>query len=84
MSLTRVGPGIYVENSNSNSSNSNSSNSNNSSLFSHSSDSNSNSSINEWNEEMPSQKPDFSRKLRFSETRRVRRIDPFGKSRKSI
>ena len=83
MSLTRVGPGIYVENSNSNSSNSNSSNSNNSSLFSHSSDSNSNSSINEWNEEMPSQKPDFSRKLRFSETRRVRRIDPFGKSRKS-
>jgi hypothetical protein len=32
---------------------------------------------------MPRQKPDPSRKLRFSETRRVRRIDPMGKSRKS-
>ena len=76
-----LGPGVYVElNSNSNS---NSSRSTDSSLFSHSSNSNSNSSVNEWNEEMPRQKPDPSRKLRFSETRRVRRIDPMGKSRKS-
>jgi hypothetical protein len=79
MPLIHVGPGVYLEEN----SNSNSSNSNNSSIFSHSSNSNSNSSVNEWNEEMPHNRQDPSRKLRFSETRRVRRIDPMGKSRKS-
>jgi hypothetical protein len=83
MPLIPVGPGVFVETNSNSNSNSNSSNSNNSSLFSYSSSSNSNSSVNEWNEEMPRQKSDPSRKLRFSETRRVRRIDPMGKSRKS-
>jgi hypothetical protein len=80
MPLKPVAQGIYINNSNSNSSNSNS---NNSSIFSHSSNSNSNSSINEWNEEMPPHKPNTSRKIRFSKTRRVRRIEPFGKFRKT-
>lgn len=89
----RLGPGIVLNtnnsNSNSNSSNTNSSNSNSSknSLFSrnsnYESNSNSSSNENEWEEALePNGSPRANSRLRFATTRKVKRINQSGKSKR--
>ena len=86
----RLGPGIVYNNNNSNSNSSNSSsnsNSNNNSLFSHNSNNtNSNTSSNEsnWEEALApnGNSPRPTSRLRFAKTRRVKRINKSGKSKR--
>ena len=86
----RLGPGIVINNNNSNSNNNSNnsntnSNSNNNSLFSRNSNNSSNNSSNEneWEESVNNTNtPRPNSRLRFAKTRKVKRINASGKSRK--